>query len=150
MLHVLGGGSEHSATEYYGRTITATKMGLRGVSKYSWRSEKVDTLRMTFDDGVEIDIWDDGQSCCESRYMTTDDDVQSLVGRKLLRIESKPGPEKSEGGDDDWGDVQETIFVEVGTDAGFITLVNHNEHTGYYGGFGLTITEVKKDAEPTF
>jgi hypothetical protein len=29
----------------------------------------------------------------------------------------------------------------IGTDVGFITLTNHNEHNGYYGGFGLTITE---------
>ena len=71
--------------------------------------------------------------------MTTDDDVQSLVGGTLTRIEAKPGPDV-----DDGGECHETVFVEVGTDRGFITIVNHNEHNGYYGGFGLTITEIKE------
>jgi hypothetical protein len=65
------------------------------------------------------------------------DDIQSLVGASLVRIESKPGPETV--GEDD--NAHEIVFVEVGTDKGFITIVNHNEHNGYYGGFALTITE---------
>ena len=32
-------------------------------------------------------------------------------------------------------------FVEIGTDKGHITLVNHNEHNGYYSGFDLVMTE---------
>lgn len=72
--------------------------------------------------------------------MTIDDDVKSLIGHKLTRIESKDGPEV-EG---EYGDCHEQVFVEVATDKGFITIANHNEHNGYYGGFGLTITEVKQ------
>lgn len=123
MLHVLGGGSENSADKYYGREIT--------------KAEKIDDrLALTFADGVTIEVWDNGQSCCESRYMTTDDDIQSLVGHKLIKIETKDGPEiKAEY------EEHETVYVEVATDGGFITIVNHNEHNGYYGGFGLTITE---------
>lgn len=123
MLHYLGGGSEHSADEYYGRTITAASMA-------------DERLRLTFSDGKKIEIWDDGQSCCESRYMRTDDNLESLVGGKLIRIEVKPGPDV-----DNDGDCHEQVFVEVATDQGFITVSNHNEHNGYYGGFGLTITE---------
>lgn len=123
-LHYLGGGSKHSASEYVGRKITAAEI-------------KDEHLLISFDDGVTIDIFDNGQSCCESRYMMTDDDVSSLVGHKLMRIEDKAGPnEESE-------EEHETCFIEVGTDAGFITLVNHVEHNGYYGGFGLTIVEKK-------
>jgi len=86
MIHHLCGGSEHSATEYYGRTICG--------------AEIVDNrLRLTLDGGKKIEVWDNGQSCCESRYMRTD--------------------------------------------KGFITITNHNEHNGYYGGFGLTITGVE-------
>ena len=96
-----------------------------------------DRLRITFADGKAISIWDNGQSCCESRYMTTDDNLSSLVGRTLTRIEAKDGPDIS-GGDDS---CHETCFVEVGTDAGFVTVTTHNEHNGYYGDFGLTITE---------
>tara|TARA_R110000868_G_scaffold63218_1_gene190520 strand:+ start:72 stop:473 length:402 start_codon:yes stop_codon:yes gene_type:complete len=123
MLHALGGGSENAAEKYYGRNIVSAKL-------------TEERLTIGFDDGIAIQIWDDGQSCCESRYITTDDDVQSLVGNVLRRIEAKDGP----NAEDDYGD-HEQVFVEVGTDQGFITLVNHNEHNGYYGGFGLTITE---------
>jgi hypothetical protein len=69
--------------------------------------------------------------------MRTDDDLASLVGHKLVRIEAKPADNEP----DDYGE-HEVCFVEVGTDQGFITLSNHNEHNGYYGGFGLSIDEV--------
>lgn len=128
MLHYLGGGSKHSADEYYGQKIMAVEM-------------KDERLRIGLSpSGKTIEIWDNGQSCCESRYMTTDDDVQSLVGNELRRIEAKSGPDH-EGE----YDVHEQVFVEVGTDKGFITIVNHNEHNGYYGGFGLTITEAGEE-----
>lgn len=123
MIHALSGGSQQDPAKYVGRKITAAEM-------------KNERLSLTFEDGSKIAIWDNGQSCCESRYMTTDDDVQSLVGGQLTRIEAKPGPDR-----DAEYDVHEQVFVEVGTDKGFITIVNHNEHNGYYGGFGLTVTE---------
>jgi hypothetical protein len=123
LLHYMSGGSEQDPAKYYGRKITEVAM--------------IDEqLRLTFEDDTLIKIYDNGQSCCESRYMTTDDDVQSLVGHKLVGITSKPGE------DIDNGEVHETCFIEVATDGGFITLTNHNEHNGYYGGFGLTVVEV--------
>lgn len=110
--------------KYVGRTIQSTHMD-------------DNELQLTFEGGKTISIWDNGQSCCESRYMTTDDDIQSLVGGKLLHIMTKNGPDT---GDGDY-EYHEQVFVEVATDKGLITLVNHNVHNGYYGGFGLTITE---------
>ncbi len=125
MLHYLLGGSKHSASEFYGRTICG--------------AEIIDNrLRLKLDGGQQIEIWDDGQSCCESRWMSTDDNLQTLIGHKLTRIEAKDAPDLS----DEYG-THEQVFVEVGTDKGFVTLANHNEHNGYYGGFGLTITEVE-------
>ena len=124
MLAILAGGSNRDASEYYGQNIEAVEM-------------KDERLVLLLSNGKKISIFDNGQDCCESRYMTTDDDIQSLVGASLVRIESKPGPETV--GEDD--NAHEIVFVEVGTDKGFITIVNHNEHNGYYGGFALTITE---------
>lgn len=126
MIHGLSGGSQHDPNEYIGRTITAVEMA----------DEK---LRLTFSDGVKIDIFDDGQSCCETRYMRTDDDTALLVGHKLMHIVAKEAPDMD--AEDDYGD-HEIVFVEIGTDNGCVTLVNHNEHNGYYGGFGLTIQQV--------
>lgn len=122
ILHWLGGGSEQDPAKFYGRTVVDAVI--------------VDNrLSLSFSDGSKIGVWDNGQSCCESRYMSTDDDVKSLVGHKLVRIEGKPGADQE-------GDYEEheTCFVEVATDDGFITIVNHNKHNGYYGGFGLTVT----------
>lgn len=116
--------NELQSTTFQGLTITAANI--------------IDNeLRLSFDNGVHIAIWDNGQSCCENRYMSTDDDVATLVGGKLLHVDAKPGPEI--GDDDD--NYHEQIFVEIATTKGLITIVNHNEHNGYYGGFGLTITE---------
>lgn len=100
------------------------------------KSAKIDdnALILTFQDGVAIKIFDEGQQCCESRYLTTDDDVSTLAGRPLTRIEKKPGPETG-----DEYSVHEMCFVEVSTDVGFVTLTNHNEHNGYYGGFGVAV-----------
>jgi hypothetical protein len=123
MIHYLSGGSKNDPSKYYGRTITAASM-------------QDERLRLTFSDGQKIEIWDDGQSCCESRYMRTDDNLESLVGGKLIRIEAKDGPNQ-----DAEYDEHEVVFIEIATDQGFITISNHNEHNGYYGGFGLTITE---------
>jgi hypothetical protein len=86
--------------------------------------------------GSKIAIFDGGQQCCERRYMRTDDDIQSLVGHTLLRIEAKQGP-RIENDDDT---VHEICFLEIGTDDGFISFSNHNENNGYYGGFNLKIT----------
>jgi len=132
-LHYLGGGSEHSADEYYGQKILAAEI-------------TDDRLCLSLSpSGKTIEIWDNGQSCCESRFMTTDDDVKSLVGHELRRIEAKDGPD----GEDEYGECHEQVFVEVGTDKSFITVVNHNQHNGYYGGFGLTITERSPQAMDT-
>lgn len=126
MLHILGGGSANSADKYYGRTVIA-----------AIHDDDANKVFLTFDDGVRIAIWDDGQSCCESRYITCDDDPARIVGGKLVSIETKDAPEVV----GEWGEVHEQVFVDVTTTEGTITFTTHNEHNGYYGGFGLTITE---------
>jgi hypothetical protein len=121
-LHYLCGGSKHDPKEYFGNVITNASM-------------TEDKFKLSLSNGKVIYIWDNGQSCCEHRYMSTDDDLSSLVGHTLVRIDAKEGPNIPDS------EEHETVFVEIGTDVGFITIVNHNEHNGYYGGFGLTITE---------
>lgn len=125
MIHYLSGGSEQPPNKYANRKITAA--GLAD-----------NVFSLTFSDGVRIRLYDTAQSCCESRYITTDDDPASLVGGTLRAIDAKPGPE-TEG---EYGDAHETCFVEVSTAEGVtVTLTTHVEHNGYYGGFGLTIKE---------
>lgn len=86
-------------------------------------------------DSGSLRIWDDGQSCCESRYMMTDDQLHTFVGAKLVGLEMVAGPDLY----DEVGDAHEQMFVKVETTAGTITLVTHNEHNGYYGGFDVRV-----------
>ena len=133
MLHRLSGGSENAPDKYYGRTIKTAEI----VENVAGRYHNYDALKLTFTDGTSVSLYDDGQSCCESRYITCDDDPASLVGGVLTKIEVKES--KREVGEYD--DEHEQVFIEVATSNGFITLCTHNEHNGYYGGFALTLAE---------
>jgi hypothetical protein len=91
-----------------------------------------DILRVVFAGGDKLFIWDGDDQCCEHRYMTTDDELDTFVGAKLVGIEVVDGPDiPFEDG------VHEQTFVKLETTMGTITLVTHNEHNGYYGGFDV-------------
>ena len=91
-----------------------------------------DELVLVFEDDSALSVSDQGQSCCESRYMRTDDNLDDLVGCRLLGFEIKDAP--SVAGD---YDIHEIQFLEVKTDKGCVTMASHNEHNGYYGGFSV-------------
>jgi hypothetical protein len=97
-----------------------------------------DALRLAFSDGSAISISDDGQSCCESRYMTTDDDLSSYAGAKLLGGAIEDGPDA-----DSWGE-HNTAFLRIQTSDGVLTCVTHVEHNGYYGGFRIRVCRVAR------
>lgn len=93
-----------------------------------------DILRVVFAGGGKLFIWDGGYQCCEDRYMSTDDDLDTFIGAKLVGIEVVDGPDipLNRG-------VHEQTFVKLETTMGTITLVTHNEHTGNCncGGFDV-------------
>ncbi len=91
-----------------------------------------DALHFTFDDGSKIKLFDDGQSCCENRYMRTDDELSYYIGSQLLGAEIKDAPSI----ECNYGE-HEVQFLEVQTSKGVFTLSSHNEHNGYYGGFSI-------------
>lgn len=91
-----------------------------------------DVLRFEFEDESKIQISDEGQSCCEHRYMTSDDDLQYFVGSTLVGGEIKDAPSIP----DEYGD-HEVQFLEIKTDRGSFVCQTHNEHNGYYGGFWI-------------
>jgi len=94
-----------------------------------------DALHFVFSDGFKLKVSDEGQSCCESRYMRTDDDLQSFIGATVLGMEIKEAP-SIEG---EYGDSHDIQFFEVQTDRGVFTMASHNEHNGYYGGFCIRL-----------
>lgn len=90
-----------------------------------------DALHFEMADGSKFKLYDDGQSCCESRYMRTDDKLSDFVGAMFTGAEIKDAPSVN---DDDCGE-HEVQFLEIKTDRGVFTMTSHNEHNGYYGGF---------------
>lgn len=93
---------------------------------------KDETLRIILGDKVLV-IQDDGQSCCESRYMTTDDDLGYYAGSTLIDVGVADGP----CGAGEYGDPHDQQFLNIKTSKGTFTMVTHVEHNGYYGGFWL-------------
>jgi hypothetical protein len=113
-------------------TTNAIKASIGKTIDYA-RIHEEKRLELQFFDGTTLLVWDGGQSCCETRYMRTDDDLPWLQGSELLGLEVRDAP-VSEG---EYGDTHEIQFLIVKTTKGDVTIANHNEHNGYYGGFYL-------------
>lgn len=92
-----------------------------------------DCLSFRFDDDTSLHPRDMGQSCCESRYMTCEDDLSRFIGGRLLDLTLSDAPTQ-DGDLDSQHDIQ---FLHVATSNGTFSVSNHNEHNGYYGGFSL-------------
>ena len=121
-----------SGADYESAKAVQAAIGKRVVS-VDLVSGNPDELRIVLDDGSTLVLWDDGQSCCESRYMLTDDDVTSFVGSTLRGVEVREAP----NAEDDGYDTHEVAFLAVQTDGGDLVCSTHNEHNGYYGGFSI-------------
>lgn len=121
MIGMLGGNE---------KTVDAIKGSLgKKIAKVAVEDNR---LKFEFADGSKLTLFDDGQSCCEHRYMVCDDDLAKFVGRKLTDFELADGPTM-----EDCGEPHEVQFLKVYTSRGSFTVSNHNEHNGYYGGFWI-------------
>lgn len=101
---------------------------------------KDNELHLTFEgEGEGIVIWDDGQSCCEHRWLTCDDDLPYFEDSELLELDLSEGPTNH----GEYGDEHETMFLKVKTSKGVFTVTTHNEHNGYYGGFWMVVRPMK-------
>lgn len=130
MLGFLGGNA---------RTVEAIKQSL---NKTIENVKLADALYLIFVDGTQLKIYDDGQSCCESRYIVCDDDLESFRGSVFLDILIKDAPDIEDG-----GEVHEVQFLEIITNNGTFVCSNHNEHNGYYGGFWIVAELIKTEIE---
>lgn len=124
MINMLGGNEQtvNTLQSSIGKKIKNLKLG------------EDDALHFVFEDDSKIKVLDDGQACCESRYMRTDDELSYFIGAELTSMEIREGPEE----EDDYG-AHEVQFLVVGTSKGSFTMASHNEHNGYYGGFWIVI-----------
>jgi hypothetical protein len=92
-----------------------------------------DQLSFGFTDDTILSLADQGQSCCELRYMRTDDNLEYYFGAELLDIHIVDAADAP--GDPD----HEIQFLVVVTSKGTFSCSNHNEHNGYYGGFSVQV-----------
>jgi hypothetical protein len=91
-------------------------------------------LRLTLEGGQTLVLHDAGQSCCEARYMDTDVDMSWMAGSKLLALELRDAPNIAS---EDGYEEREVQFLEVRTSSGVLSVANHVDHNGYYGGFAI-------------
>lgn len=126
MIGWLGGDEEtvKAVTGAIGKTIESVEL-------------KYDNLLLHFTDGETLRLFDDGQSCCERRYMTTDDNLSYYKNCTFDKIEIKEAPSVEEP----YGEVHEVQFLEITTSLGAFQMASHNEHNGYYGGFWIVARE---------
>ena len=68
--------------------------------------------------------------------MHTDDELTDFHGAEFRGAEVRDGPTKSK-----YGEPQESQFLIIHTSIGDFTVVNYNEHNGYYGGFWIVARE---------
>jgi hypothetical protein len=96
-------------------------------------------LVLTFRDGSELSLYDSAEYCCETRYMTTDDDLDYFVGAQFCGAEIHNGPNLKEEEDEEesYSNEHDTQFLHVETTKGIFVMQTHNIHNGYYGGFRL-------------
>lgn len=100
-------------------------------------------LLLAFDDGCTLALYDDGRSCCESRYMTTDEDLSGIAGRVLVDVELNDAPDV----EDEYGETHEIQFLRVITDGATYVFASHNEHNGYYGGIDINVKIVSTNTD---
>lgn len=99
-----------------------------------------DALHFVFSDNSKMKVFDDGQSCCETRYMRTDDDLSIFAGSKLVNVEIRQAANIETDEDTEYSvNCHEIQFLEVMTSIGCFTMATHNEHNGYYDGFCVVI-----------
>ena len=137
MLHMIFDDGEETAAALraaIGKKIASIRLDR---SKEQWSENN---LVLRFDEGSGVRIYDDGQCCCEHRYMTTDDDLQAFVGAEFVGAAKQAAANQP----DEWGE-HEVAFLVVATSLGAFTIETHNEHNGYYGGFWLVARSLPSD-----
>lgn len=130
MIATLGGVSEDSARAVQGalgKTIATFKLDAAG-------NDGDGKIVLTFADGTTLMFYDNARSCCESRFITTDDNLPAFEGAVFQGAEVREGPTVDAGS---YGDVSEVEFLDLKTSNGVVQFVTHNEHNGYYGGICL-------------
>lgn len=106
-------------------------------------------LEFVFENGEVVSLKDTAEYCCESRWMSCDDELESFRGDRVLRWELTHVREEGdaeESASDRYGNTHEVAFLRVFMASGnVITCQTHNSHNGYYGGFHVEVLRYTLD-----
>ena len=127
-MHSLFGGDDPETFD------TITQAVSKAIDKV-WLDADHNKLRFAFSDGTGMKVWDDGQSCCEDRYMHTDDNLAYFTGAEFVGAAIHQAPDVP-----DENGTHEVQFLFVTTSKGVFTVETHNVHNGYYSGFLVRAT----------
>lgn len=109
-------------------------------------SEDQEGLVITLDNDQEIRITGQ-QSCCEQRYMHTEDNLSSLRGQKFMGIRIKKaahplslelGPLQRANTDEENSSLM-VQFLEIATDGAGLAFAHYNQNNGYYSQMELDV-----------
>lgn len=101
-------------------------------------------LVIIFTDYTKIRIFDELGAPSGRKYLHTDDDLEYFIGAEFLGVQKRFGAELYRSGEyysDRNRSILEIAFLLVYTTEGVFTIVNYNEHNGYYSGFDITIED---------
>lgn len=107
--------------------------GLEVSASHEDEEQDLVALFLRFTDGTALKVEDNGQGCCERRFLTCDDDLANaanavFIGLQLNRVDDGPGERDA---------AHDVGFLEVLTSHGSFTVCTHNEHNGCYAGFSV-------------
>lgn len=142
ILGLLGGNHESANA-----AAAASEKTIRAVTLADGEGDSQTGMAFLFTDDTAVIFYDDARSCCEHRFMSTDDDLAPFVGAILHRVSlsEKNAPDDHGQSNDDDGEVHEWCFVDFVTSVGVFTATMHNRHNGYYGGIGLAARIITAD-----
>ncbi len=122
-------------SEFSKATLEAIEKS-KGKTLVNLELDSDDLLVLTFEDSSKLKIWDDGQRCCENRYMRTDDEPTYYIEAEFRGVELRNAP-SGEPEDDRNYCSHEVQFLVINTDYGQIVFSSHNVHNGWYSGFDI-------------
>jgi len=116
-----------------------------------WKDPEDGCLVVYFTDGDKLEIYDAGRSCCESRWMHTDDDLDIHAGETFLGvwINGEDVLDEKKDNEDYYNDYPHQVqFLQFRSTRGTSTIETHNQHNGYYGGFWVMAVYTKYGETP--
>lgn len=142
-LRLLFGSDGHTETA----VLDSAGKTIRAITLADGESDWSTGMAFLFTDDTAVIFYDGARSCCEHRFMTTDDDLAPFVGATFMDVALSEKNTPDGEGQSEWddGEQHEWCFVDFTTSMGVFTSTMHDRHNGYYGGIALAARVITAD-----